>query len=101
MSSVTDVTKAIGSERKTVTTAQAIGITTVYSGISATKATLTVENADIRYYQHGVDPTPVDGHYIGAGLQFIITGITNLEQFRMIATSGSAIVTITVEAPEV
>lgn len=100
MADVDTVTKAIGLQTKSVTSVAAVSITTVYGGVEATKITMTVEGADIRYRWDGVDPTTTTGHYLGEGNQRELYGHTNLDQLRIIAVSDTATITITAEAPE-
>jgi len=101
MSDVNSFHKAIGSlQTIPVTTAAAVGITTVAGQLLATKARFTVIGDDIRYQYDGSDPTTAVGHYAGNYWTFELFGHTNLDQFRMIATTGSATVTVQIEAPE-
>jgi hypothetical protein len=104
MSSVTDFHKAIGHEVISVDTLtfKTIKTTATVSGVTteATKVTFTVLNADIRYRFDGTAPTSTTGHYLGAGLVRELFGHENLDQLKLIAVSGTAEVTVTIEAPE-
>lgn len=101
MSDVNSFHKAIGTVQMIpVTTAEAVGITTVAGQLLATKARFTVIGDDIRYRYDGSDPTNTIGHYVGNYLTFELYGHTNLDQFRMIAVTGTATVTVQIEAPE-
>lgn len=96
----TSYTEAIRTETYSVTTAEAIGIDTVsLTGRVATKARITILGDGIRYRYDGVDPEPNKGHYIGVGFEREFIGPTNLQQFRAIATTGTATLTVTLEAP--
>lgn len=94
--------KAIGFNTYTVTTTKAIPITTVASdGTEATKATITCTGANVRMRWDGdADPTPTQGHFLGAGVERVLFGHSNLDQLRIIAVNATATVTVTLEAPE-
>lgn len=100
MSSTTALHKAIGFKTYTVTNTAPLSIQTVFNNTDGTKVTFTVLGADVRYRFDGSDPTSTVGHYIGDGLQRELYGHANLDQLRLIAVTGNATVTVTVEAPE-
>jgi hypothetical protein len=100
MSDVNALHEAIGFATYSVGSGTAIPIVVTFNGRVGTKLTFTVLGADIRYRWDGPDPTPTTGHFLGDGLQRELFGHTNLDQLRIIAVSGTAILTTTVEAPE-
>lgn len=62
----------------------------------AMRAFLTVEDADIRYRIDGVAPTASVGNIAyNGGAPLEIEGTTNLENLQIIATSGTAKVSVT------
>lgn len=89
---------AIGFETISQDAVTASGIETVYKGLNGTKARITVEGAAIRFrYEGGGDPTTSVGHLVLANSQFEIFGEENLQMLRIIATAGTAELTVTVE----
>lgn len=100
MSSVQDFHRAIGFRVYSVTNTTPQAIQTVFNAVDGTKATFTVLGADIRYRYDGEDPSTTTGHYLSVGLQHQLFGHENLDQFKMIAITGTAEITVTVEAVE-
>jgi hypothetical protein len=80
-----------------IDTSTAVAPTAAYNGIKATKLRLTVEGAAIRFRYDGTAPTSGVGHYVGTLNQFEIYGEENIANLRIIATSGTATVTVTAE----
>lgn len=59
---------------------------------------VTVEDNDIRYTLDGTSPTATTGHVLPAdGAPLKITGKLRIFEFRMIAVSGTAVVTISLD----
>lgn len=88
---------AVRFDTYTVSSATAIPIGTTQDGVQGTKATLTVLGGDIRYTIDGTLPTTTAGHFVMEGNEFVISGHTNLDNFRIIATGATASVTVTIE----
>lgn len=63
---------------------------------SAKMVEITIETQNIRYRYDGQgSPTTTTGHQIVAGTQRFVIGINNINQFRMIAETGTATVRAT------
>jgi len=73
----------------------AIGLTSGTYG-DATKATMTLETAQIRIWKDGSDPTTTEGHLIEAGDVITLNSASDIANFKAIrvgATSGTLMVT--------
>ncbi len=63
---------------------------------SAKSVEITVETQNVRYRYDGKgDPTTSTGHQVLAGGERYVIGINNINQFRMIAETGTATVRVT------
>lgn len=60
----------------------------------ATKAVITTETADVRYWIDGSTPTTTVGHLIKAGGGINLDSAGQIANFKAIAVSGSAVLQI-------
>jgi hypothetical protein len=65
-----------------------VGLTGIPANVS--KALISTESADIRYWVDGSDPDTTHGHLISAGSAFELETKGEVLNFRAIAVSGSA-----------
>lgn len=66
----------------------AVGLGTIPTG--ATKAVITTETTDIRYWIDGANPTTSNGHLVKAGGIIELDATGQLTNFKAIAVSGTA-----------
>lgn len=81
-----------------LTTASAVGLSSAIYDSKTMRALITVEDGSFRYRYDQVDPTPTIGHLVGSGDTVGINGISNIKQFKMIATTGTANLMVTYES---
>jgi len=70
------------------------GVTTLTVPDGARGALITVETADIRYWEDGSDPTSSDGLLRSAGSAFEILSAYGLTHFKCIEVSGSPVIQV-------
>ncbi len=91
----------LNSAEYTVDNVTAQGIVTTFGGVQATSAVITILGDNIRYTIDGVTtPTPSIGTLILNGSSLPLSGHTNLDNFQVIAESGTAQVFVTAQHSE-
>ena len=67
-------------------------------GKPAIQALFTIEDASIRYFYHGEEPTSTNGHLLSVGSSILIQGLRAITKFRFVrATTTNALYKITYE----
>lgn len=79
-------------EKITVTTGSAVALTNVPSGCS--QVIIIVESNDIRYRRDGTSPATDTGMPMTSGQNIVITGWTDINNFRAIAQSATAYLSV-------
>ena len=97
-----EATTAFAYESLSVTSGAAVGCTSAtYAPASgappASRAYVTVENAQIRFRTDGTAPTTTEGHIVNPGTALELLGIGNIIGFKAIATSATATLKVTYE----
>ena len=65
-------------------------------------AAITVEDAAIRFWRNGVDPTATDGHKISAGGEFLLQSAEEIAGFRAIREGDTdAVIQVSYSVDEV
>lgn len=94
--------KSISEEKITVSTS-AIGFTSSlilpvsgdYINIPCREAFITVEDADVRFWLTGTNPTAANGHLLKAGESLTIEEYDDISNFKAIAASSNASIFVT------
>ena len=79
------------------------GAVVAYAGLAFThtgtprRITITAGANPVRITWSATDPTATLGHYIAANENYVLDGVANIANLRMLALTGNSVITATIE----